>query len=124
MDRILEKLVEAEAGTVVENSGAGADLNLTPDDMNDVMKVLTGFDDYADAVNEDHATSKGIEESFTTVQEMAKVVDKATLADEKVLELSYRQEEMQRKFNALSRRINKLRCLSLGTHITETDNVA
>jgi len=119
MDRILEKLVEAEAGAVVENPNAGGDLNLTPDDMNDVMKVLTGFDDYADAVNEDHATSKGIEESFTTVQEMAKVVDKATLADEKVLELSYRQEEMHRKFQVLSRRINKLRCLSLGTHITE-----
>ena len=121
MDRILENLVEAEAGALVDNSVAGADLMNDPDDMNEVMNVLTSFDDYADAVNDanNHANAKGIEESFTTVQEMAKVVDKATLADEKVLELSYRQEEMQRKFHALSRRINKLRCLSLGTHITE-----
>ncbi len=121
MDRILENLVEGDAGAVVENPGAGADINLISEDMNDVMKVLTGFDDYADAVSEagDHASSKGIEDSFTTVQEIAKVVDKATLANEKVLELSHRQEELERRFLDLSRRINKLRCLSLGTHVTE-----
>ena len=97
MDRILEKLVEAEGGeAVVENPGAGGgDLNLTSDDMNDVMKVLTGFDDYADAVDDggDHGESKAIEESFTSVQDMAKVVDKVSLANERFLELNHRQEE-------------------------------
>ena len=80
MERILEKLVEAE------DSGPAnaADLNdLSSDDMNDVMKVLTGFDDYAEAVEEAEASAgKSIEDSFTSVQDMAKVVDKATLANE------------------------------------------
>ena len=57
MDRILEKLVEADGESVVggvENqAGGAADLNLTSDDMNDVMKVLTSFEDYADAVSDE-----------------------------------------------------------------------
>lgn len=120
MDRILEKLVEDEAGAVVENpGGAGSDINLTSDDdMNDVMKVLTGFDDYADAVSDD-ANDKGIEDSFTSVQEMSKVVDRATLANEKVLECKLKQEELERRFLDLSRRLNRLRCLSLGSHVTD-----
>ena len=122
MDRILEKLVEAEAGAVVENPGAGGDHSLNTDDvsMNDVMKVLTGFEDFADAVGEaeDHQ-AKGIDEQFTNVQDMAKVVDKAALADEKVLDLNHRQIELEKRFHDLSRRLNKLRCLCLGTHVTE-----
>ena len=116
MDRILEKLVEAE------DSGPAnpADLNLTSDDMNDVMKVLTGFDDYAEAVEEAEASAgKSIEDSFTSVQDMAKVVDKATLANERVLELTSRQEDLERTFHNLTKRINKLRCLQLGHHISD-----
>ena len=117
MERILEKLVEAE------DSGPAnaADLNdLSSDDMNDVMKVLTGFDDYAEAVEEAEASAgKSIEDSFTSVQDMAKVVDKATLANERVLELTSRQEDLERTFHSLTKRINKLRCLHLGHHISD-----
>ena len=90
MEKILEKLVgSAPDEPSVEASGGATDLNLTSDDMNDVMKVLTGFDDYAEAVNasENGSAAKVIEETFTSVQDMAKVVDKATLANEKFLEL-------------------------------------
>lgn len=122
MEKILEKLVgSAPDEPSVEASGGATDLNLTSDDMNDVMKVLTGFDDYAEAVNasENGSAAKVMEETFTSVQDMAKVVDKATLANEKFLELNQHQGELERRYQALSRRINKLRCLTLGTHITE-----
>ena len=117
MERILEKLVEAEDS----GSANAADLNdLSSDDMNDVMKVLTGFDDYAEAVEEAEASAgKSIEDSFTSVQDMAKVVDKATLANERVLELTSRQEDLERTFHSLTKRINKLRCLHLGHHISD-----
>ena len=117
MERILEKLVEAEDS----GSAATADPNdFSPDDMNDVMKVLTGFDDYAEAVGEAEASAgKSIEDSFTHVQDMAKVVDKATLANERVLELTSRHEDLERTFHNLTKRINKLRCLHLGHHISD-----
>lgn len=125
MERILEKLVgSASDETSVEASGRhNADLDLTENDMNDVMKVLTGMDDYNEAMNAgENGSTKELEETFTSVQDMAKVVDKATLANEKFLELNQHQGDLERRYHALSRRINKLRCLAMGTHITDELN--
>ena len=125
MERILERLVGSATEDSVEGEeeGTGDDLNMSNDDMNDVMKVLTGFDDYAEAVSASENGSgvpKEMEvDGFTSVQDMAKVVDKATLANEKFLELSHHQVTLDQRYQAISRRLNRLRCLTLGTHISE-----
>merc|ERR1719266_1925442 len=70
----------------------------------------------------ENGSTKELEETFTSVQDMAKVVDKATLANEKFLDLNQHQGDLERRYHALSRRINKLRCLAMGTHITDELN--
>lgn len=127
MDRIWENLDAAATPTAAvsaanqtvsaaSNSSVATPQNsseLTSDDMNDVIKVLTDLDEYAEAVRNDKVGE------LTSVQDVSKVVDKATLANEKFVRLNAHQAELENRFEALHRRINKLRCLRMGAHITD-----
>ena len=125
MDKILENLVGSEdpAASGDLNSSNQEDMSQTLDDMNDVMKVLTGFDDYAEAVGEGGGggsdASKVLDDTLTSVQDVAKVVDKATLTKEKIAKLSETQIVLERRYADLAKRINRLRCLRIGAHVTE-----
>ncbi len=114
----------ASAATTVVNGANNAD-------MDDVMKVLTSLgDDFAmstssaassnnAATAETNASSSSTVDNLTSVEDVSHVVDKASLADEKFLELSAHQIALEKRFEELRRRADFLRLRHLGSHVGE-----
>ncbi len=114
MEKIIQSLVDgsAEPGGVgtgtAAATGEDAELHESMDDVEDVMKVLTDLgDEFArDVVRQQRHRDQEEE-------------DKAALGDERFSEVSVRQEEIERRFFSLSRRLDLLRTRHLGAHAAE-----
>lgn len=122
MDQILQTLGNpSDSGNGNGSSGTThPNLTLTSSDLNpnmeDVMKVLTSLDDEfaavaaASANNSAHADTDGTASvatseggrsansiNYMTSEDVSHVVDKVTLANEKILVLSKRQAQLQQR---------------------------
>jgi len=117
---------QVNGGNMVSN---GDDAN-EEDDLNDVMEVLTDLtrEDYKNA-SARSPNGAGDVEALTTVQDVAKVVDKmevveeelspAALAQQKFVKVNDRQQALEKRLYNLANKINLIRCRKFGSHIVK-----
>ena len=112
------------AATAAGGNGSGDNdgLHLTNSDLNpnmeDVIKVLRDLGDDFPPVRGSGGGAE-VEEHLNSVHEVAQLVDKQTLAADKLVQLKAQQQVLERRHRLLSQRLDLVRCRHLGTHVAE-----